>query len=138
MIGPGFGPRGSASETIAWAVRADRRPVLFTDEHRSPVDPESVVPALVTLLAGTHRGTFHLGGPERLSRHDLGLRVARVLGLPPDRIDAARQADHPLPAPRPADVSLDSGRAIRELGYRPRPVDEAIGDGRPGPDVPCP
>jgi nucleoside-diphosphate-sugar epimerase len=40
----------------------------------------------------------------------------------------------PQEARRPADASLDSGRARRELGWEPRSLAEAIRDGRPAPD----
>jgi dTDP-4-dehydrorhamnose reductase len=133
VLGRGHGARGSASESVAWAVSAGRPARLFTDEHRTPIDPESVADAAQRLLTGRARGLFHLGGPERLSRHELGLRTLRALGLPETAIVAARQSDHAGPDPRPADVSLDSGRARRELGWEPRSVDEALRESRPLP-----
>ncbi len=133
VLGRGHGARGSASESIAWALQGGRRVSLFEDEYRTPVDPESVAGAVVLLLARGVAGRFHLGGPERLSRYELGLRVARVLGLSPSGLVRGRQSDHPAPEPRAADVSLDSTRAARELGWEPRPVDEAIREGRSAP-----
>ena len=91
---------------------------------------ESVADAVLRLLECPAAGRFHLGGPERISRYDLGLRVARLLGLPQGGIVAGRQADHAGPDRRAADVSLDSGRARRELGWEPRPIDEAIRESR--------
>jgi hypothetical protein len=44
-----------------------------------------------------------------------------------------RQVDQPGGAFRPQDVSLASSRAERELGWRPRSLDEAILSGRPAP-----
>jgi dTDP-4-dehydrorhamnose reductase len=129
LSGRGFGRRGSSTEEIAWALRERRALTLFTDEYRTPVDAESLVVALGALLTGTQTGRFHLGGPERISRYELGLRVARVLGLDPAPIEGVRQAERAGP-PRPADVSLDSGRARRLLGFSPRPLDEVIRDGR--------
>jgi dTDP-4-dehydrorhamnose reductase len=130
IYGAGFGPRGTASEGIAWALREGRTVDLFTDEYRTPVDAESVTPALLALLEGRQGGVFHLGGPERLSRYELGQRVARTLGLPTEALRPVLQSDRPMLAARPADVSLDSSRAVRELGYRPRPAEDAIRDGR--------
>lgn len=134
VLGRGHGPRGTASESIAWGLRAGSRLRLFTDQYRTPVDPESVSRALERLLEGSQAGRFHLGGAERLSRHELGVRVARLLGLREDLIEATTQATHSIGVPRPADVSLDSGRAARELGWAPRPLDDAIREGRVAPD----
>jgi dTDP-4-dehydrorhamnose reductase len=128
VVGRGHGPRGSASEAIAWALRAGRRLRLFGDQFRTPIDAESVAQAVAALLRGRQSGLFHLGGPERVSRHQLGLRVAAAFGLDASLIDEARQSEQAVP--RPADVSLDSGRARRELGFAPRSLDEALRDGR--------
>jgi dTDP-4-dehydrorhamnose reductase len=133
VLGRGHGRRGSASESITWALRAGRRLSLFSDQFRSPVDPESVVIAAAALLRGAQTGVFHLGGPERVSRHQLGLRVAAALGLDASLIEEARQADAPPAVPRPLDVSMDSRRAERELAYRPRPLDTAVREGRREP-----
>jgi dTDP-4-dehydrorhamnose reductase len=127
--GAGFGDRATATEAIARALRAGRPLRLFTDQYRTPVDPESISGALHALLEQAASGLFHLGGPERLSRFELGQRVARALRLPCASIVAARQAEAGG-APRPADVSLDSGKARRELGYAPRPLDDGIHEGR--------
>lgn len=132
-LGRGHGSRGTSTESIAWALAAGRPVQLFTDEYRTPVDPESVADAVVRLVERGGSGRFHLGGPERISRHALGLRVARALGLPESGLVAVPQSDYAGSDPRAKDVSLDSTRARRELGWEPRPIDEAIREGRPGP-----
>jgi len=134
VLGRGHGPRGTSSESIVWAARAGSPLRLFVDEHRTPTDPESVADAIDRLLARPAPGRFHLGGPERLTRFDLGRRVARAFGLPEEALLPARQADHRGRDRRPADVSMDSTRARRELGWEPRPLDEAIREGRPARD----
>ncbi|HEY8151087.1 MAG TPA: SDR family oxidoreductase [Vicinamibacteria bacterium] len=127
VIGRGYGPRTTASESIAAALVAGRRPRLFDDQYRTPIDPESIADAVGRVLEAAAGGRFHLGGAERLTRYELGQRVAQVLGLRGsfDRVSQASQAVR-----RPADTSLDSSRARRELGWTPRPLDEAIRDGR--------
>ena len=130
ILGRGHGPRATSTESVARALLGGQAVRLFTDEHRTPVDPESVADAVGRLLECPAAGHFHLGGPERISRYDLGRRVARWLGLPDGGIVAGRQADHAGPDLRAADVSLDSGRARRELGWEPRPIDEAIRESR--------
>jgi dTDP-4-dehydrorhamnose reductase len=134
VCGRGHGPRGTSSEAVAWSLRAGRPATLFTDEYRTPVDPESVADAVARLVRRGGAGLFHLGGRERVSRYELGVRVARRLGLDASLVAASRQDEHRAPEPRPKDVSLDSGRALRELGWEPRPLDEALLESRREPD----
>jgi dTDP-4-dehydrorhamnose reductase len=132
--GRGYGGRPTASEAVAWSLAAGQPVRLFVDQHRTPIDPESVAGALLALLAGDERGLFHLGGPERLSRCELGLRLARLLGLPDALIVPVRQAEHTRHmARRPADVSLDCARARTLLGWSPRPLDQGLRESRPRP-----
>ena len=130
VLGRGHGPRRTSTESVFRALTGGPPLRLFVDEYRTPVDPESVADAIERLLVRGGSGIFHLGGPERLSRHELGVRVARAFGFAESAVTAARQADHPGPDRRAADVSLDSTRARRELGWEPRPIDEAIREGR--------
>jgi dTDP-4-dehydrorhamnose reductase len=130
VLGRGHGPRATSSESVARALQAGRPQKLFTDEFRTPIDPESVADAIARLLDQEGAGVYHLGGPERVSRYELGLRVARALGLGAQGIVTAVQAEHQGPDQRAPDVSLDSSRARRELGWEPRELDAAIRDSR--------
>jgi dTDP-4-dehydrorhamnose reductase len=134
VSGRAHGRAPSATEAIAWALRDGRPLRLFTDQHRTPVDPESIADGLTSLLRRGTGGLFHLGGPERLSRYELGARVAAVLGLDPRPIEPVRQADLPQDGPRPAHVSLASTRLRAKFAWAPRPLDEAIRSGRLQPD----
>jgi dTDP-4-dehydrorhamnose reductase len=134
VLGRGHGARGSASESVLWGLGAGRRVLLFSDEYRTPIDAESVADAVARLLGrDSAAGLFHLGGRERLSRYELGLRTVRALGLDANGIVRASRQDVTGPEARPGDVSLDSSRARRELGWEPRPIDEALRESRPAP-----
>ena len=128
--GRGHGPRATSSESVLRALAAGQKATLYTDEYRTPVDPESVADAVARILERKGAGLFHLGGPERLSRFELGRRVARAFGLSADGLLPGTQAGHAGPDRRAPDVSLDSGRARRELGWEPRPLDQAIRESR--------
>lgn len=130
VLGRGHGSRATSSESVARALREGRPQKLFTDEYRTPIDPESVEDAVTRLLKGAGAGLYHLGGPERVSRYELGLRVARAFGLSAEGVVAAVQAEHQGPDERAPDVSLDSSRARRELGWAPRALDAAIKESR--------
>ncbi|MBD1917920.1 MULTISPECIES: SDR family oxidoreductase [Cyanophyceae] len=93
---------------------------LFTDEFRTPAYVEDAAAGLLLALEKAS-GLLHLGGPDRLSRYDFGLHLAEVFGFDKTLLVPSKQADVPMPAARPADVSSGSRRAI-DLGYRPRGV----------------
>ena len=94
---------------------------LFVDEHRTVVSAAAAAEGLLLALERSSRGLLHLGGQERVSRFEFGTLLAETFGFPAALIQPARQADIPMAAQRPPDVSLDSRRAFR-LGYRPGPL----------------
>jgi dTDP-4-dehydrorhamnose reductase len=91
---------------------------LFVDEFRTPVSGTTAANGLLLALQRVQGQRIHLGGTERISRYEFGRLLAEVLELPIAHIQPCRQADVPMPAPRPVDVSLDSAFAF-SLGYAP-------------------
>jgi dTDP-4-dehydrorhamnose reductase len=51
--------------------------------------------------------------------------MAEVFGLEHHLIQSCRQADVTMAAPRPADVSVNSQRAM-DLGYSPRSIENGL------------
>jgi dTDP-4-dehydrorhamnose reductase len=111
--------------TLVEGLHLGRSVSLFADEYRSPVSGVAAAKGLLQsidwLQADRHRGLLHLGGADRLSRYEFGLLVAEVLGYDPSLLLPCSQADVAGLAPRPQDVSLDSGLAFG-LGYGPGSV----------------
>lgn len=130
VCGRGHGPRRTASEALADRLDRGEPVTLYEDEWRTPVGAHSVADAVSAILESANaKGIFHLAGAERLTRVQLGERVAAVLGLDASLIRRASQGSH-QGAPRPADVSLDISRARFELGWSPGSLDDAIREGR--------
>jgi dTDP-4-dehydrorhamnose reductase len=112
--------------TIA-ALRRGEPQALFEDEFRTPLDLATAADALARLLDSSAAGLVHLGGAERMSRHQLIARSAAALGLDRSLVRANRQADAASPEPRPADVSLDTSRLASLLPDLRRPtIEEAL------------
>jgi dTDP-4-dehydrorhamnose reductase len=97
---------------------------LFVDEYRTVAGAPSAARGLL-LAAGLDGGLLHLGGKERLSRYEFGLRLATAIGADISLVKPCSRHDVPMPAPRPADVSMDSSKAFA-LGYDPLTVDEEL------------
>lgn len=91
---------------------------LFTDEYRSPLHVQEAAKGLVLALKNKWQGIFHLGGKEKLSRYELGLRICEHFNISNHLLHPVLQKDLKLAAPRPADVSLNSEKAYA-LGFEP-------------------
>lgn len=110
LLGPKLvGPPRFLDDLLA-KLRAGQPVRLFTDEYRSVLPLTWAARALVDALLSDATGLLHLGGPERISRYELGLRLAEQLQVPMELVEGCQQADVPAPEPRPRDVSLSSQR----------------------------
>ncbi len=97
---------------------------LFIDEFRTPLSASSAACGLLKLI-GRISGILHCGGAVRLSRYAFGVRVARCLKLENPSITACHQADMPMAAARPPDLSMNS-RQAHALGYPAPNLDDDI------------
>ncbi|WP_200301033.1 SDR family oxidoreductase [Streptomyces adelaidensis] len=93
---------------------------LFTDVVRCPVQVGDLAAALLELATSGESGVRHLAGPDALTRHELGVLVARRDGLDASLLPAGRRADASLPGARRGamDVRLDC--RVTRLGLRTR------------------
>ncbi|MBD2461736.1 NAD(P)-dependent oxidoreductase [Oscillatoria sp. FACHB-1407] len=121
----GYAPNAvSFLQPFLQTMRSGKPLSLFVDEVRTPVSGRDAAQGLLLALEQV-QGYLHLGGCDRLSRYEFGRHMVEVLELTEANISACRQADVPMPAPRPADVSLDSSKAF-ELGYNPGSIREEL------------
>lgn len=131
LFGPSLNGRPSFFDQQCAALRKGGSLTLFTDEWRTPLSLTTAASALVQLAKSQAAGILHIGGPERMSRWEMGRRLAEAMNGDPAQLVAGRQRDAQLTEPRPRDVSLDSSRwrglfpqhpwpswneAMRELG----------------------
>jgi dTDP-4-dehydrorhamnose reductase len=126
IMGPKGTHRGSFLEWLVQGLEQGKTLPLFVDEIRTPIDVEDLAFALRTLGRQRTNGMFLAGGPDRLSRFEMGQRVAKVGGFSAGVILPARLAESPTPAPRPADLTLDSTPLWREVAHQPRSFDESL------------
>ena len=110
LYGPSLNGRASFFDEQTAALRQRRNVTLFTDEWRTPLDLATAARALAALAESDVKGLWHVGGPERLSRYEMGVRLAAALGADASVIVAATRDAVPAPEPRPRDTSLDSSR----------------------------
>ena len=123
LYGPRLGTRPSFFDTQVAALRnGGPRMGLFTDEWRTPVDYATAARAIVDLARLRASGIWHVGGPERLSRWEMGLRLADYLGVDRPPFDPVSRLSIPGPEPRPSDLAFDSSAWRGRCPHSPWPT----------------
>jgi dTDP-4-dehydrorhamnose reductase len=91
---------------VAW--REGKPTPLFTDEVRQPVEVSNLADVTIELCErGNLSGLYHWAGTEAMSRHEIGLRIARHFGLEAATlIRPIARAEVPSASARPRDLSL--------------------------------
>lgn len=114
-------------ETLIESLRAKKPVKLFIDEFRTPLWLDDAARACISLADSELRGVVHAGGPERLSRYEMGERIAAALGAPASLLEGVSREAFEAPEPRVRDVSLVSQRYAEHFGVAPgRPLQEAL------------
>lgn len=111
-----------------WA--AGRTTPLYHDEIRQPVGLTNLADVAVELCErGNLSGVYHWAGSEALSRHDVGLRIARHFDLDPARlIRPAARAESADLARRPRDLSLRLHPLLGKLRTPGQPFAEQLAE----------
>ncbi|WP_031102502.1 SDR family oxidoreductase [Streptomyces sp. NRRL S-146] len=86
---------------------------LFTDDIRCPVHVSDLAAALLELASSDAAGIHHLAGPDALSRHELGVLIAKRDGLDASRLPTGLRAESTVRGA--LDVRLDSQATQRHL-----------------------
>jgi len=110
LFGPSLVGRPTFFDQQLSALREGRPITLFHDEWRTPLSLLTAARGLLALAASDVVGLIHLGGPERLSRLEIGQRLAAFLHRDPTGIESVSRLSAPAIEPRPRDLSLDSSR----------------------------
>ncbi|WP_433573687.1 SDR family oxidoreductase [Streptomyces sp. CA-251247] len=86
---------------------------LFTDDIRCPVHVSDLAAALLELALSDTAGIHHAAGSDALSRHELGVLIARRDGLDASTLPKGLRAESKVLGP--LDVRLDSQATQRSL-----------------------
>jgi len=115
---------GSSLQSMLSTLNNKQSLNLFTDEFRSPARAKAIAEFTWKQL-GEISGLFNLGGPERISRYDMGKILCETFKFPLKWLNPILQSDLPNLKPRPSDCSLISQHAV-QLGYNARPYREEM------------
>lgn len=118
MLGPTW-PNGKGLLQGHLDKLTHREPLyLFEDEYRSPLFGISAAEGIMHALAN-FKGLYHLGGAECMSRLQLGQLIANAFSIQEANIIPTKQASAAMPAPRPADATMNISKAVGQ-GFSPK------------------
>ncbi len=118
-MGVSFNGHAGAIDWIQSRFKKSRPATLYFDEVRTPTYTDCLNRLCETVLANRLAGLYHAGGPRSLSLFQIAQIINRVGGYDPQHLlGCPRLAAGPIP-PRAGDVSLDSSKLERALGYPP-------------------
>ena len=125
-MGRGRSAGRTFTESMLVEAREGRAVRLFQDQYRSPLYVEDAAAGIEAALEWPEAlAVIHLGGPDRISRFEMGVETLDVFGLDRSLAVPARMEDVPARVPRPGDVSLDIRRA-RSRGFNPLSVRDGL------------
>jgi dTDP-4-dehydrorhamnose reductase len=122
VVGKAVGLGTSFTDRILADIQTNGKAALFEDQFRSPIHVRSVVSAVRALLKREISGILHLGGPQRLSRAEIGKALFRATGIEERKLQGISYLTHPNSAILPRDTSFARGRReseIPELNIQP-------------------
>jgi dTDP-4-dehydrorhamnose reductase len=120
----GFAPIDKISRFTLDVAAGRSEARLFTDEYRCPIYVEDLAAALLELASLDYAGVLNIAGPERLSRYELGVLIARAWGVDPTTLPQGLSAESPVRRPR--NCTLDIARARSLLKTRLRGISEVL------------
>ena len=118
--------KDSLAEWVLRRLEAGRDVPGFTDVFFTPILVNDLIPILFALLRQDLTGLYHVVGSERISKFEFARRVAATFGFDPARVVGSRVKDAHSRAPRPLDVSLNSGKIRTALGCSMPDVDSGL------------
>jgi len=121
IIGDGDSPHERLVHALASGAMSG---ALFSDEVRCPVQVTDLAAALLELAASPDAGVCNVAGPDAVSRHELGLLIARRDGLDQATLPAGLRATSGMPGALA--VRLDSTRTQARLTTRLRGAREFL------------
>jgi dTDP-4-dehydrorhamnose reductase len=126
VYGIGTARNSSFFEKMIGQLKKGESITLFHDQFRSPILVDNLAEALLELATNDFVGITHLGGSERISRWEFGLRASRIFGLPSQNILKGSMFDFEGAAFRPQDISFDIELAKKVLKTKLLSCDEGL------------
>ena len=128
-MGVSFNGHAGAIDWIQSRFKKNKPATLYFDEVRTPAYSDCLNELFEVVLTGSLAGTFHCGGPRKMSLYEIAQVVNRVGGYDPTLLMGCPRFDAgPIP-PRAGNVSMISAALADAIGAQlldPWPHDDSL------------
>jgi len=119
-------PKESLGEWILSRLRGGESVSGFTDLLFSPLLADQLARLIYGLVGTGAAGVLHVASADGCSKFEFASRLAATFGFPPGRVMPSTCEMGRLAAPRPRNVTLNSGRAAALLGRSLPSIEEGL------------
>ncbi|MEM1407832.1 MAG: NAD(P)-dependent oxidoreductase [Bacteroidota bacterium] len=119
----------SRSNIILWVKNnlEQGKPIKVVDDQwRTPTLAEDLASGSIRIAEKKAFGIFHISGSDYLTPYDIAKKTAKFFSLDESLIERANASNFRQPAERPLKTGFKIQKAISELGFKPRSLDEGI------------
>ncbi len=99
---------------------------VVDDQFRMPTFVDDLADGIMGIVKRKATGIYHLSGPEMISVHDFALATAKCFGLDCSLITPIKSDSLNQPGKRPVSTGFVLDRAIEELDYSPRNIQDGL------------
>lgn len=125
-----YGPaKHGRPDYVKWVINSlrDSQTIrIVTDQIGNPTYIDDIVTATSILADLRKEGIINIGGAEVISRFNFTLRIADYFNLNKELIKPIITSELKQPAARPLKSGLKIEKAISEISYRPRTIEETF------------
>jgi len=119
----------SRSNIVLWVKKSleDGRSLrIVADQFRTPTLAEDLAEGCIRIALQGATGLYNISGGEYMSVLEMSQRIARFCGLDASLLQPVTTAELGQAAPRPLKSGFVIDKAIKDLGYHPRTLEQGI------------
>lgn len=125
----GYGRGLSRDNIVLWVkkkLESNQAIRVVNDQWRTPTLVEDLAAGCRLILEKGATGMYHISGKDFLTPYDLAIKVAEIFNLDKRLISPTNATEFTEIGRRPLRTGFDISKAIRELGYKPRSLEEGL------------
>jgi dTDP-4-dehydrorhamnose reductase len=119
----------SRSNIVLWVKKSleeGRSLRIVADQYRTPTLAEDLAEGCIRIALQRATGLYNISGGEYMSVLEMSQRIARFCGLDASLLQPVTTAELGQAAPRPLKSGFVIDKAIKDLDYHPRTLEQGI------------